>query len=259
MAAGIDMSLDDIMRRSAEAATSRRRFSFVRSAASTTPYPVPQARQRAMFPEMGFEDDGAAMIESGTKLLISNLDYGVSNGDIKLLFSEEGELKRYSINYDQNGRSKGTAEVVFMRHSDALSAIKKYNYMRLDGKPLQIELVRTSTPVFAPLRQNNLLERPTDSLLSKGGRVGGMGFYSDFVQDHLPRGSGKEKGYSRKLYFRDLDHDLERSHHFSRGHAKVKSNNIKVTAKDLDDDLERYHLEAKAKEIITQNGKSDNS
>jgi len=74
-------------------------------------------------------------------------------------------LKRYSINYDQNGRSKGTAEVVFMRHSDALSAIKKYNYMRLDGKPLQIELVRTSTPVFAPLRQNNLLERPTDSLL----------------------------------------------------------------------------------------------
>jgi len=38
-----------------------------------------------MFPEMGFEDDGAVMIESGTKLLISNLDYGVSNGDIKVL------------------------------------------------------------------------------------------------------------------------------------------------------------------------------
>ncbi|KAK7374811.1 hypothetical protein VNO80_08252 [Phaseolus coccineus] len=253
MAARIDMSLDDIMRCSAEAATSRRRFSFVRSPARTTPYPVPQARQRGMIAEMGFEDDGASMIESGTKLLISNLDYGVSNGDLKLLFSEEGELKRYSINYDQNGRSKGTAEVVFMRNSDALSAIKKYNNMRLDGKPLQIELVGTSTPVLAPLRQNYLLGRPDDWLLSNGGRVGGRGFHDDFVQGHLPRGSGKEKGYSRKLYFRDLDHDSERSHRVLRGTAKVKSNNRKVTAKDLDDDLERYHLEAK--QIITQNGK----
>jgi len=81
------------------------------------------------------------------------------------LFSEEGELKRYSIHYDENGRSKGTAEVVFVRHSDALSAIKKYNNMRLDGKPLQIELVGTSSPVVAPFRQNNLLGRPNDSLL----------------------------------------------------------------------------------------------
>jgi len=51
-----------------------------------------------------------------------------------------------------------------MRHSDALSAIKKYNNMRLDGKPLQIELVGTSSPVVAPLHQNNLLG-PSASLL----------------------------------------------------------------------------------------------
>ena len=51
-----------------------------------------------------------------------------------------------------------------MRHSDALLAIKKYNNMRLDGKPLQIELVGTSlaTPAVAPLCQNNLMGRPND-------------------------------------------------------------------------------------------------
>ncbi|CAJ1840601.1 unnamed protein product [Sphenostylis stenocarpa] len=251
MASGIDMSLDDIMRRSAAAAAaSRRGFTYVRNPARTTPYSVPQARQRGMIPEMVFEDDGAAMIESGTKLFISNLDHGVSNGDIKLLFSDEGELKRYSIHYDNNGRSKGTAEVVFIRHSDALSAIKKYNNMRLDGKPLQIELVGTSTPAVAPLCQNNLLGRPNDALLSKGGRVGGRRFHNDFVQGHLPRGRGQ--GHIRKVYFRDLDHALERSQRNPRGHAKVKSKNRKVTAKDLDDDLERYHREAKQKK---QNGK----
>lgn len=73
-------------------------------------------------------------------------------------------MKSYTIHYDQSGRSKGTAEVVFVRHSDALLAIKKYNNMRLDGKPLQIELVGTSlaTPAVAPLCQNNLMGRPND-------------------------------------------------------------------------------------------------
>lgn len=77
----------------------------------------------------------------------------------QLLFSEEGELKRYSIHYDRSGRSKGTAEVVFTRRSDALAAIKKYNNMKLDGKPLQIELVGTSlvTPAVMPPFQSSLL------------------------------------------------------------------------------------------------------
>lgn len=75
-----------------------------------------------------------------------NLDHGVADDDIKI------------------GRSKGTTEVVFVRHYDALAAIKKYNNMRLDGKPLQIELAGTSsaTPAVTPLCQNNLMGRPND-------------------------------------------------------------------------------------------------
>jgi len=42
MVAGIDMSLDDIIRSSAEAAATRRRFTFVRNPVRATPYPVPR-------------------------------------------------------------------------------------------------------------------------------------------------------------------------------------------------------------------------
>ncbi|KAF0930812.1 hypothetical protein E2562_035287, partial [Oryza meyeriana var. granulata] len=57
------------------------------------------------------------------------------------LFSKVGDIKRYSINYDRSGRSKGTAEVVFSRRSDALAAVKRYNNVQLDGKLMKIELI----------------------------------------------------------------------------------------------------------------------
>ena len=41
-------------------------------------------------------------------------------------------------------RPDGSAYVVFVNREDALSAIKRYNNVALDGKPMQIELGRSS-------------------------------------------------------------------------------------------------------------------
>ena len=61
------------------------------------------------------------------KLLISNLDYNVSEDDLKELYQAFGETKRLVMNYDRSGRSMGTAEVIYKNRADAMKAMQKYN------------------------------------------------------------------------------------------------------------------------------------
>lgn len=240
MSSALDMSLDDIIKNNKKSGSGNfrgrgrasgpgpaRRFSN-RGANRTAPYTAAKAPETTWQHDM-FADQGGAFpaqqagrasaIETGTKLYISNLDYGVSNEDIKELFSEVGDLKRYSIHYDRSGRSKGTAEVVYSRRADAVAAVKRYNNVQLDGKPMKIEIVGTNiaTRTAAPAANVNF------------GNLNGV-----------PRGGQGRGGAFRRL--RGGGGGAGRG--FGRGRGRGRERNEKVSAEDLDADLDKYYSEA---------------
>ncbi|KAG2723711.1 hypothetical protein I3843_02G159900 [Carya illinoinensis] len=226
----LDMSLDDVIMNSRRSGgyngNSRgrgrasglgpdRRFAN-RTVPRMAPYYTPQPMQvvDSIFQQQ-LVLGGGSNTEEGTKLYISNLDYDVSSEDLQVLFSEVGDLKRYSVHYDRSGRSKGTAEVVFLRQFDAVAAIKRYNNVELDGKPMKIELVGVNlvTPAIVPPSTSSILGKPIGVFRSGQGRAGHGGWVQgggSFFGHGPARGSTQGKVHVEKLTAEDLDADLEK-------------------------------------------------
>ncbi|CAE6389831.1 unnamed protein product [Rhizoctonia solani] len=151
MSAELDKSLDQIM----QTRSKNRRGAGRRSSAPAST----SARQRYAGAAPDSKRGQAPASTAGTpaqsvsqKIMVSGLPPDVNEEQIKELFqSTVGALSSVQLNFDSQGRSKGTATVIFQKKGDANKAFSQYNNRLIDGKrPMKIEIVMDPTKVPPP-------------------------------------------------------------------------------------------------------------
>lgn len=93
-----------------------------------------------------------------TTLRVSNLNFRVTDQDVFELFSVVGPLAAARCDRDYKGQPAGTATVTFFDRGDALRAIKQYDGVLLDGRPLRLAL--DAPPATAVLSSGLSVTRP---------------------------------------------------------------------------------------------------
>jgi len=171
------------------------------------------------------------------KLLISNLDYGVSEGDLYELFSEFGTIKLAIIHYDRSGHSLGSAEVSFDRKSDAIKGLKQYNGVPLDGKPMRIEITGSEKDLY---QQQSYGMRQSSGGVGQRRNIGGGG------GDYRPRGGSYGSGGGSRGSMRGGGGGGGRPRG-NGGTAAARKESVPAPSKEsLDDDMDAY-MNSKAK------------
>ncbi|KAK1410645.1 hypothetical protein QVD17_37182 [Tagetes erecta] len=189
---------------------------------------------------------GVPGFDSGAKLNISNLDAGVTNEDIRELFSEIGELKRYAIHYDKHGRPSGSAEVLFARRSDAFQAVKRYNNVQLDGKPMKIEIEGSNTKIPVSARVNVVggFNGQRTVVMTSGTGQGRGAIAANRAFGQRTRGGGIRNGRGGMTNMRggiNGGRGRGRGQISGRGRGRGRKPAVDKSADELDKELENYH------------------
>lgn len=73
---------------------------------------------------------------------ISQLPWSTSNDDLIELFQTIGAVQRAEIQYEPNGRSRGSGVVQFNTPADAQTAIDKFQGYAYGGRPLGLDYAK---------------------------------------------------------------------------------------------------------------------
>lgn len=105
----------------------------------------------------------------GTLVKFGNLNFNITANDITELCSTIGLTEKIAV-----PRSKGFANVVFSRRTDALKAVKKFDGLTLDGRPMHVT-VKDSDSNSTTSRKIGSLDTAISKALLFGGALAGQG------------------------------------------------------------------------------------
>ncbi|KAE9369449.1 RNA-binding domain-containing protein [Stipitochalara longipes BDJ] len=93
-----------------------------------------------------FTDYATAGTERSETIYVRNLPWSTSNEDLVELFTTIGKVEQAEIQYEPNGRSRGTGVVRFDTAENAETAIEKFSGYQYGGRPLGLSFVKYQTP-----------------------------------------------------------------------------------------------------------------
>ncbi|KAN0101748.1 RNA-binding domain containing protein [Hyaloscypha variabilis] len=93
-----------------------------------------------------FTDFATAGSERSETIYVRNLPWSTSNEDLVELFTTIGKVEQAEIQYEPNGRSRGTGVVRFDTAENAETAIEKFSGYQYGGRPLGLSFVKYQTP-----------------------------------------------------------------------------------------------------------------
>ncbi|KAI9822301.1 MAG: hypothetical protein M1827_000019 [Pycnora praestabilis] len=93
-------------------------------------------------PPNPFTDYASSGGERSEVIYVRNLPWSTSNDDLVELFTTIGKVERAEIQYEPNGRSRGTGVVQFDSAENAETAISKFSGYQYGGRPLGLTFVK---------------------------------------------------------------------------------------------------------------------
>jgi len=147
-----------------------------------------------------------------SQISITNLDFSVSEADIREIFSKVGKVKKAVVHYNAKGKSRGTAVVTFATKASASKAVKEYHQAEVDGRPMYVKYlsvsgtVRKSSPNVRQQSRKKVQKRVTKRNNSS----------------QKKRGRGRGRGRGRKQYTKQVtksaeELDKEMDDYYSKG------------------------------------------
>ncbi|KAF2679977.1 hypothetical protein K458DRAFT_374053 [Lentithecium fluviatile CBS 122367] len=154
-----------------------------------------------------------------TKIMISNLPLDVEENQLKDYFQTAvgvGRPKRILLQYGANGKSLGSATVIFSKADQANKASSALQGVKIDGRPIRVEVLVSAANVAAR-PQPSLAERVTQPKKDKPKPVAAPKGAADTRQG---RGRGRGRG--------------------GRAGRGGREGNKKKTVEELDAEMEDY-------------------